>query len=215
MTIPCVEELERQLADANARLRRRRIMTPQDRINNYCQQTGYPRNIFLGEDGRIVGTWIMGNNYTVKSGYYGGYPHGYLKRIKAMFPDKLNVLHLFSGCVDLEALPGKTCDINPERNPDYVDDAQSLKSVPVEEFDLVCADPQYSVEDSEHYGVSMVKRNQVMKSLGARLKSGAHVVWLDQVLPVYRKDQFTLEATIGMMKSTNHRFRMVTIFKKL
>ena len=37
---------------------------------------------------------------------------------------------------------------------------------------------------------------------------------LDQVLPVYRKDQFTLEATIGMMKSTNHRFRLVTIFRK-
>jgi len=190
-------------------------MTPQDRIDNYVKETGFPRNIFLGEDGRIVGTWIMGNNYTVKSGYYGGYPHGYLKRIKALFPDKTSILHLFSGKVDLAALPGKTVDINPEMKPDYIDDAQRLESVPVEEFDLICADPQYSVEDSEHYGVSMVKRNLVMKTLGTRLRPGAHVVWLDQVLPVYRKDQFALEATIGMMKSTNHRFRLVTIFKKI
>ena len=82
-------------------------MTIQDRIDSYCEITGYPRSIFLGEDGRIVGTWIMGNNYRVKSGLYGGYPHGYLKRIRALFPDKKNILHLFSGCVDLEALPGK------------------------------------------------------------------------------------------------------------
>ena len=187
----------------------------QDRINAYCATTGYPRNIFLGEDGRIVGTWIMGNTYTVKSGLYGGYPHGYLRRIRALFPDKTNILHLFSGCVDLDALPGKTCDINPDRNPDYVDDAQRLESVPVEEFDLIVADPPYSVEDCEHYGVSMVRRNLVLKALGARMQPGAHVVWLDQVLPVYRKKEFVLEGTIGMVKSTNHRFRLVTIFRRV
>jgi hypothetical protein len=42
--------------------------------------------------------------------------------------------------------------------------------------------------------------------------AGAHVVWLDQVLPMYRKDTWAVEAAIGMMKSTNHRFRLVTIF---
>lgn len=189
-------------------------MTPQQRIDSYCQQTGYPRNLFVGEDDRIVGTWIMGNNYAVKSGLYGGYPHGYLKRVAALFPDKSRILHLFSGCVDLDALPGKTCDINSERNPDYVDDAQTLVYVPVEQFDLVIADPPYSVEDCDHYGVSMVKRNRVMKTLGSRMQPGAHVVWLDQVLPMYRRDQFVLTATIGMLKSTNHRFRMITIFER-
>lgn len=190
-------------------------MTPEQRIDNYVKETGYPRNIFLGEDGRIVGTWIMGNNYTVKSKYYGGYPHGYLKRVKALFPDKKNVLHVFSGKVDLDALPGKTVDINPEMKPDYLDDAQGLSNVPVAQFDLVCADPPYSVEDCDHYGTTMVKRKLVMQQLGRLLMSGSHVVWLDQVLPMYRKDQFQLEATIGMMKSTNHRFRMVTIFRKV
>lgn len=190
-------------------------MTPQDRIDNYVKETGFPRNIFLGEDGRIVGTWIMGNNYTVKSGYYGGYPHGYLRRVRALFPDKTNILHLFSGKVDLDALPGKTVDCNIETQPDFVDDAQSLSVVPVESFDLVLADPPYSVEDCDHYQTTMIKRNLVMKALGDRLITGAHVVWLDQVLPMYRKDQFAIEGTIGMMKSTNHRFRLVTIFKKL
>lgn len=185
-----------------------------DRIDNYVRETKYPRSLFISEDGRVVGTWIMGNNYRVKSGYYGGYPAGYLKRIRSLFRDKRNVLHLFSSKVDKDILPGATVDINPEMQPDYVDDAQSLERVPLEEFDLVLADPPYSVEDAERYQTTMVKRNKVMKALGQRLQPGAHVVWLDQVLPMYRKDQFSVEAVIGMVKSTNHRFRVVTIFQK-
>jgi hypothetical protein len=190
-------------------------MTLQDRIENYCRVTKYPRSLFISEDNRLVGTWVMGQNYTVKSAFYGGYPHGYLQRIKALFPDKQSVLHLFSGKVDTQIIPGKTLDINPDNNPDYLDDAHSLKTVPLHEFDLVLADPPYSVEDCEHYKTTMVKRNKVMAALGSGLPKGSHVVWLDQVLPMYRKDQFASIGLIGMVKSTNHRFRVITIFEKL
>jgi hypothetical protein len=47
-----------------------------------------------------------------------------------------------------------------------------------------------------------------------RLPPGAHVVWLDQVLPMYRKADFAMEAVIGMVKSTNHRFRVLTVFRR-
>jgi len=184
------------------------------RIDSYVRRTGVPRSLFIAEDGRVVGTWIMGNDYRVKSSYYGGYPAGYLKRIRALFPEKRNTLHLFSGKVDLETFPGETVDINPELRPTYVDDAQSLEKVPLEKYDLVLADPPYSIEDCERYGTSMVKRNLVMRAL-QRLSPGAHVVWLDQVLPMYRKDAFSQEAAIGMWKSTNHRFRGITIFRRL
>ena len=189
-------------------------MNWQERIENYVRETNYPKSLFLSEDGRVCGTWIMGNNYRVKSGYYGGYPAGYLKRISALFPDKKNVLHLFSGRVDKAVLSGKTVDLDPQMEPDFLDDAQSLENVPVEDFDLICADPPYSVEDADHYKPTMVKRNKVMKALGKRAKAGTHVVWLDQVLPMYRKDEWNLVAVIGMVKSTNHRFRVVTIFEK-
>jgi len=185
-----------------------------ERIENYRMVTGFPEALFPCEDGRVVGTWIMGNDYRVKSNFYGGYPAGYLRRIASLFPDKKNVLHLFSGKVDLTIIPGKTVDINPDNTPDYIDDAQKLTQVPLEEFDLVLADPPYSVEDCDHYQTTMIKRNSVMKALGERLQPGAHVVWLDQVLPMYRKDQFNVEALIGMCKSTNHRFRMISIFCK-
>jgi len=186
----------------------------EERIESYCEITGFPRSLFVDETGRLVGTWIMGNDYRVKSGYYGGYPAGYLRRVKALFPDKERVLHLFSGAVDVEVMPGARVDINPDTNPDFVDDAQSLQTVPIEDFDLVLADPPYSVEDCERYQTSMIKRNKVMAALGKRATSGTHVVWLDQVLPMYRKDEWEMQGVIGMVKSTNHRFRVITIFMK-
>jgi len=157
----------------------------------------------------------MGNDYRVQSNYYGGYPAGYLKRVKALFPEKRGVLHLFSGKVDLAALPGRTVDISAENAPDYVDDAQTLTAVPVQDFDLVCADPPYSIEDCDHYQTTIVKRNVVLRTLGLRLRGGSHVVWLDQVLPMWKKTYFNLVGVIGVVKSTNHRFRVVSIFEKL
>jgi hypothetical protein len=188
-------------------------MNWEERIENYGRETRFPRSLFVAEDGRVVGTWIMGNDYRVKSEYYGGYPAGYLRRIRALFPDKRRILHLFSGRVDTGVFPGDTVDINPALNPTYLDDAQSLAGVPLGHYDLILADPPYSVEDCEHYGTSMVSRNKVMRAL-ARVSPGTHIVWLDQVLPMYRKDTFDIEAVIGMWKSTNHRFRGITIFRR-
>ena len=89
------------------------------RIANYVRETKFPRSLFVAEDGRVVGTWIMGNDYRVQTGYYGGYPAGYLRRIRSLFPDKrTHVLHLFSGRVDLDALPGDTVDIRSEAKSD-------------------------------------------------------------------------------------------------
>jgi hypothetical protein len=189
-------------------------MLPQERIDNYVSQTGYPKSLFLGEDNRIVGTWIMGNAYGVKSGYYGGYPHGYLKRVKSLFPEKMRCLHVFSGRVDQSAWPGDTVDLNADMQPTFIDDAQSLEKVPLANYDIILADPPYSVEDAEHYKPTMVKRNKVMAAL-ARCNTGTHVVWLDQVLPMYRKDEWKIIGVIGMVKSTNHRFRVITIFEKI
>lgn len=183
------------------------------RISNYEKVTGYPGGLFVGGDGRLVGTWILGNSYQVKSKFYGGYPNTYLPRVRSLFPEKKRVLHLFSGKVDTTAYPGDTCDINPALDPTYLDDAQTLTKVPLHRYDLVLCDPPYSVEDAEHYNVSMVKRNTVLRAL-ARLPRGAHVVWLDQVLPMWRKDTFDLVGAVGIVRSTNHRFRVMSIFQR-
>ena len=186
-----------------------------ERIQSYNRLTGFPNSLFIAEDGRVVGTWIMGNDYRVKSRYYGGYPAGYLKRIAALFPDRERVLHVFSGKIDLSSMPGDTVDCNPANNPTWVADAHDLSGVPLASYDLIMADPPYSVEDAERYQTTMVRRNVVMRSLAAGAIAGTRVVWLDQVLPMYRKDEWAVEAVIGMVKSTNHRFRVITIFRRL
>jgi hypothetical protein len=190
------------------------MLTLQERVDHYHQVTGYPQSLWVGGDGRISGTWIMGNNYKVKSKFYGGYPAGYLRRVKALFPDKTSVLHLFSGKVDVDMYPGDTVDIRPELNPTYLTNAETMEGVILPCYDLVLADPPYSVEDCEHYGTAMVNRNKVMKALEG-LNTGSHVVWLDQTLCMYRKDTWRIVACIGMLRSTNHRFRMITVFERL
>ena len=185
------------------------------RIENYVKVTKYPRSLFISEDGRIVGTWIMGNAYGVQSGYYGGYPAGYLRRVGALFADRKRVLHLFSGAVDIKAMPGDTVDTNAALSPTYVCDAHNLATVPVQNYDLILADPPYSVEDAEHYSTTMVQRNVVLRSLAASARRATYLVWLDQVLPMYRKSEWAIDGVIGMVKSTNHRFRVITIFRKL
>jgi hypothetical protein len=185
-----------------------------DRIDNMIRATGFPRNTFVLDGGNVIGMWTMGNDYRVKSGYHGGYPNTYLRRVRALFPDKQRALHVFSGKVDLETFPGDTVDINPDLNPTFVDDCQTLLNVPLENYDIVLADPPYSGEDADHYGTTMVKRNCVVKAL-ARCRPGTHLVWLDMTLPMYRKNEWASEADIGIRRSTNHRFRSVTIFRRL
>jgi hypothetical protein len=71
-----------------------------------------------GERPWLYGVWRQAS-FAVKSGYYGGYPGDYLKRIKASFPDRQHVLHVFSGMVDTAMMPGDTLDIRPELAPTY------------------------------------------------------------------------------------------------
>ena len=60
----------------------------------------------------------------------------------------------------------------------------------------------------------MVNRNKVIKECYKILRPGGFLIWLDQVLPMYRKDEFSIIGVIGMVKSTNHRFRVIVIFQK-
>jgi hypothetical protein len=167
------------------------------------------------EDGWAYGVWFLGNSWAVKSGYYGGYPQGYLKRVRALFTDKRRVLHLFSGMVDVTQLPGDTVDIRPETKPTFLCNAHTLEGVPVEDYDLILADPPYSEEDADHYGTPLVDRNKVVRVLAERMSPGAHLAWLDQAQPMYRKDALKPEAAIGIVRSTMHRYRCLLVWRRL
>ena len=185
-------------------------MKLEERIENYNKTfPKFPTSLYLSSE-CILGMWVMGNNYTTKSDLYGAYPYGYLKRIFALFPlVPKKTLHLFSG-----SLPDSEDYDKVDYNTGL--DAETFSEViPHDFYELILADPPYSIEDCDHYGCCMVRRNVVFKQAFNVLKKGGHLIWLDQVLPNYRKDEFKILGRIGMVKSTNHRFRVVTIFEKL
>jgi hypothetical protein len=189
------------------------MTTLADRIANYERVMGWKDTLWLADGGAtMLGYWVMGNDYRVRSGYHGGYPATFLKRVKALFPDAPKTLHLFSGKVDVEAFPGDTVDSEIDNWPTYVDNAETMETVPLHDYRLVLADPPYTGEDAEHYGTAMVKRKKVWATLSARCVEGTFVAWLDQASIQYRKDEWHVLARIAMEKSTNHRFRTLKIF---
>jgi hypothetical protein len=206
-------DTERTTADTEAPL------TWPARIENYRHRFGAA---YLGdgegphlENDWITGVWFMGNSYQKRDAYYGAYQGNFLRRIAALFPDRRRVLHLFAGRVDLTAFPGDTLDLNPALAPTYCRDAETCADVPLHQYDFVLADPPYSTSDAERYGQCMVNRNKVVRTLSGGLPKGAFIVWLDQVLPMYRKVELKIEAVIGIVGSTNHRFRVLTVFRRL
>jgi len=163
------------------------------------------------DDRWLDGIWVLGNDYK-GSGYYGAYPPNYLKRVMSMFPDATSALHLFSG-----SLPsGDYLRFDIQGDADVVGDANSLSNYfDHNSFDLILADPPYSQEDAEHYGKPLIQRNKVLKECYAVLELGGYVVWLDQVLPMFKKTELHLCGLIGIVRSTNHRFRLASFFRKL
>ena len=167
--------------------------------------------------GKMYGVWVMGNNYSNPTRYYGAYPCGYLKRLLCMFPDLKKRMMLFSG-----SLPKGNyvrVDINPANKPDVCVDANYLqKGFRVKggkhSFDLICADPPYSKEAAENYGYPMINRKAVVAECAKVLRPGGWLAWLDTTLPMFRKDVLEFRGLIGLSVSTNHVFRMTAFFQK-
>lgn len=174
----------------------------------------YSKQAWLSASDRwLWGIWGIGNNYK-GSGYHGSYPPGYLKRVMSMFPDAENVLHLFSGSLTDDVV-GDRFDINPNLKPDICGDAHKLSELVTKKYDLIIADPPYTNEDADHYGSPMINRNKVLKECVKILEVGGYIMWLDMTLCMYRKNELLRCISIGVERSTNHRFRQVIGWKKL
>lgn len=145
------------------------------RIDNYERATSLPRSLFVSGNGQVVGTWVMGSDYTSTP---ESWPSGYLKRIQSLFPERRRVL-VYDG----------------QQSPELLSS-----------HDLILVQPTTR---------SKIGRNRSMRVLGENLSSGTFVAWLDHTLPMFRKDQFQVDAVIGVVRATNHRFRVVTVFRKI
>ncbi len=180
----------------------------------------------------ISGTWLIGSCYKNPNPLYGAYPYGYLDRVHSMFPDAKNILHAFSGGLTLEMaskaawnveIPPANCSItlvdihgpSKGRYPTWQGELEKFCSLPEyqHKFDLVLADPPYSKNDSEKYDTKMVNRNKVLKDLHKVTLPTGNLIWLDQVWPMFQKKQWHCWGQIGLVRSTNHRIRLVSCFE--
>lgn len=178
--------------------------------------------------GWLTGTWCIGAMYRNPNPLYGAYPRGYLERVHAMFPEATRVLHAFSGGltkeVALGALQGglschkevelvDTHGPEDERHPTWRGSVASLPDEWGGRFDLILADPPYSKADAERYGTPMPNRAAVIRELRRVAQVGATLVWLDTMWPPHRKAQWRCWGQIGLVRSTNHRVRLVSMFE--
>ena len=100
----------------------------------------------------------------------GSYPYNYLEMIDAVFGGEDNTIEVCSGMIKKYGYKsGFTVDINPESNPDLVDDAQILSSVPNNRFNRWRGDPPYnSVTARKMYGTDLPSSIKLLKA-GARV----------------------------------------------
>lgn len=211
-------------------------MTLRDRVASYAFLfPDRPALQLVREQGRevIYATWLGGQDYRQTSALYGAYPKGYLDRVFALFPDVVTetaqcrdrgygrewpVLHAFSGGVpkgphvrlDLRRhpMPG----LHPEVVGSVYDAGTHLAHRPP--FALVLADPPYSADDAARYGTPMVDRRRALAGLAAVTRPGGHLVWLDCVWPMHAKRDWLTVGRITLIRSTNHRVRLVSIFER-
>ena len=93
-------------------------------VDNYNKEFG--RYLQIDQSNLVTGAIYLGNNYAKSNDYYGGYQGNYLKRIKALFPDAKDILHLYAGQVNDEHLKGDKVDINPQSDDTIYADAREL-----------------------------------------------------------------------------------------
>lgn len=165
----------------------------------------------------LYALWLIGNDYRNRSKFYGSYPPGYLARVDALFPDVTDPekLHVFSG--SLPEGDYERCDsVQPSEMQMSVYDLPAAIEVDAPwRPQLIIADPPYSKADAKKYSTPMINRGRVFRTLAEITAPGAHVVWLDQVWPMFRKDQWRTVGRITVVRSTNHRVRMASIFERV
>ncbi|MBA7642563.1 hypothetical protein ES703_50258 [subsurface metagenome] len=189
-------------------------MSAKERADNF--ERTYPQySPLVVHNDRLYGFWLIGRWYATNRQFYGPYPPSYLNRVRALFPDCERILHLCSGSLQDVRLNEVTYDIKPDFSPNICDDIRNLLNhFQSDEFDLILADPPYEVKDFEKYSCKPFNKGKVVKECSIIVKPGGFLVWLDTMLPVFSKRDWELYGIIGLVQSTNHRTRAISIFQK-
>jgi hypothetical protein len=100
----------------------------------------------------------------------GKYPYRYLEMLESVFGPEPNTIEVCHSIVGLKNNGNVfTVDINPDMNPDVVDDGQELSQVEDNSFDRYRCDPPYNAMTAlEMYNTSMPDTGKLLAA-GARV----------------------------------------------
>ncbi len=190
----------------------------QDRANSYHKAfPNYPR--LVADKGWLYGAWQIGNYYKRKHGFYGEYPPSYLKRVMSLFPEAKEVLHLFSGSLGKGSFENgvaySTWDSDPANEAEFVLPVSELASYGSLGYDLILGDPPYNKKAEEIYSQPSINKRQVLRDCALILVPGGHLVWLDTIIPIYRKVDYTYVGQILLTMGTNRAVRVISIFERV
>lgn len=164
----------------------------------------------------LYATWLLGANYRARSAFYGAYPPGFLDRVGALFPDvsPRDTLHAFSGSLPRGGYV--RCDlVQPAEIRGAVEDLpRRCRQLGRPPFALVYADPPYSDADAVRYGTPMPDRRKAIAALAEVTRRGGYLAWLDCVWPMHAKRDWLTVGRITVIRSTNHRVRLLSLFEK-
>ncbi len=174
----------------------------------------YPASRLHTDGDWLTGVWMTGNDYRNKSPLYGTFPPRVLDRLRSMFPEvgPDQILHVFSGAIPQGQ--GLRVDVNPKLHPDIVGDVKCLSRFIHRKFPLVIADPPYSKADAERYGTSLPNKRLVLREIAKVTRKGGFLLWLDCIVPIYRKLDWEYAGQIALTNGSNKRVRLWSIFRR-
>lgn len=182
-------------------------------IDNYHKVFKHYPKCLMESEGRVYGSFFIGNYYKRAEGYYGEYPPSYMKRMRALFPNRKPALHLFGGTVQPES-DEYTIDLNESLKPSVVGNALEIdKTFKPKTFSIIYADPPYSQADAKKYGFKMPNTRLVLRAARQAVKDDGILVWLDLRVPIFRKVDWKLIGLISLFTGTNRAIRAISIFQ--
>lgn len=167
----------------------------------------------------LYGHWQIGALFRNLSAYYGAYPRTYVERVRALFPEvrESQILHCFSGslpksrAVRLDA----RAELRPEMCGSVYDLAALLEARGAWRPRLVMADPPYTAGDAAKYGAAPLHKARAMRAIAAAVPAGTCLAWLDEMVPMYRGEQWRKWVSITVIRSTNQATRELSLFVRV
>lgn len=159
---------------------------------------------------RFKDVWLCERPF-ISPAFYGTYPHGFLSKALALFPNAKDILHCPSGSL---TGPGVTMDaVRDElRCPQVVGDAAHLPFAD-NSFDLMMSDPPYKDKDSKKYGMPPFPLHEMMLEAHRVVRPGGYFALLHLWCPSYNYNHWDLDGWVTVITGQQQYVRLFSIFK--